>query len=159
VLACVILFSGIGSLVSGWTFSRGLGFRTAAIGIALYVLALYVGLDPLLKAMLDWPLVAKGLGLAAIIAPGALLLGHMFPQGLAFAGNEDPALIPWAWGINGATGTIAAGLAPLLAQAWGFNAVLLLCAGIYATILLLPAYAWSRPAGQAARADALAAAE
>ncbi len=159
VLACVILFSGLGSLVSGWSFGRGLGFRSAAIGIVVYVLALYAGLDAVLKAMLVWPLIAKGLGLAAIVAPGALLLGHMFPQGLAHAGREDSALIPWAWGINGATGTVAAGLTPLLAQAWGFNAVFLLCAGIYATILLLPAYAWSQPVRPVEAADALAAAE
>ncbi len=159
VLACVILFSGIGSLISGWTFARGLGFRSAAAGIVVYGLVLFAILDPALKAMLVWPELAKGLGLAAIIAPGALLLGHMFPQGLAFAGRDDAALIPWAWGINGATGTVAAGLTPLLAQAWGFNAVLLLCAGIYATILLLPAYSWARQPIHSGADDALAAAE
>ena len=159
VLASVILFSGIGSLVSGTTFARGFGFRPAAIGIVVYVLALYAVLDPILHAMLVWPLLAKALGLAAIIAPGALLLGHMFPQGLAFAGRDDPTLIPWAWGINGATSTVAAGLTPLLAQALGFNAVFLIGAGLYAAILLLPAYAWSGPPRQAESGNALAAAE
>lgn len=159
VLASIILFSGFGSLVSGWTFDRGLSFRAVTIGIVLYVLALYVGLDPVLRAMLAWPLVAKGLGLAVIAAPGAVLLGHLFPQGLAHAGRDDAALIPWAWGINGAMSTVAAGLTPLLAQAWGFNAVFLIAGGLYAVILLLPAYARLRPSISAQPRDALAAAE
>ena len=95
--------------------------------------------------MLGWPMIAKSLALMAIIAPGALLMGHLFPQGLAAARRDDPALVPWAWGINGATGTVAAGLTPLLAQAWGFDALILMGTGIYAAILLLPAY---RPRAQ-----------
>lgn len=159
VLASVILLSGIGSLVSGWTFGRGLSFRGSAAAIVVYVLALYVGLDPMLYAMLGWPMVLKGLGLAAIIAPGAVLLGHLFPQGLSLAGRDDAGLIPWAWGINGAMSTVAAGLTPLLAQAWGFNAMLLVVAGLYAVILLLPAYANRQSRPSLRTGDALAAAE
>ena len=109
--------------------------------------------------MLVWPLVAKGLGLAAITAPGAVLLGHLFPQGLALAGRDDAALIPWAWGINGAMSTVAAGLTPLLAQAWGFNTVLLIAGGLYAAILALPAYAQWRGSPVSGARESMAAAE
>ena len=140
VLAAIVLFTGLGSLISDRTFARGLSFRLVAAGIIAYGLTLYLGLDPLLHALLGWSMAAKALALMMIIAPGALLMGHLFPQGLAAARRDDPALVPWAWGINGATGTVAAGLTPLLAQAWGFDALILIGTAIYAAILLLPAY-------------------
>lgn len=158
VLASVILFSGLGSLVSGLSFGRGLTFRRTAMGIVLYVLLLYAGFDALLQVMLAWPLALKGLGVAILVAPGGVLLGHLFPQGLALAGRQDAALIPWAWGINGAMSTVAAGLTPLLAQAWGFNAMFLLAGCLYAVILLLPAYAQRRPSSAPSPQDILAAA-
>ncbi|MFP4004062.1 MAG: hypothetical protein ACLFV8_09825, partial [Alphaproteobacteria bacterium] len=158
VLAGIIFFSGLGSLMSGWSFSRGLGFAQVATGVAAYALLLYVALAPLMHAMLAWPLAFKCVGLLALIAPGALLMGHLFPQGLARAGAEDRTLVPWAWGINGALSTISASLAPLAAQAAGLDTLFLIAAGLYAAILLLPAYRRKAPgaerSAQAAPAEA-----
>jgi hypothetical protein len=148
VLASIILFSGIGSLISNWSFQHGLTFRMAAAAVFGYALGLHLGLDTLFQAMVTWPLLGKGLGVAAMVAPGALLMGHLFPQGLAVAGREDAALVPWAWGINGAMSTVSAGVAPLLAQAWGFNVLILVAAGLYAVILLLPPYRRGRAADE-----------
>jgi hypothetical protein len=67
-------------------------------------------------------------------------MGQFFPQGLARAQQDDPALVPWAWAINGASGTIAAGVAPLLAQATGFRSLVIAGACCYGVILLLPRY-------------------
>lgn len=138
VLASVILFSGIGSLMSDWSLRQGLAIRTLAIGVFGYALALYFILDGLLHFVLGWPLVLKGAFLAAIIAPLGLLMGHMFPQGLVIARQHSAALIPWAWGINGAMSTVIAGLAPLLAQGWGFDVLILVGACTYAAVVPLP---------------------
>jgi hypothetical protein len=138
VLASVIFFAGLGSLISNRTFEMGLSFRTTAVGVCLYALVLAWGLDAVLGVLLGLPLLLKGVAFAAIIAPGALLMGHLFPQGLIVAARDDSALIPWSWGINGALGTISAGLAPLMAQALGFHALYLIAAGLYAVIPILP---------------------
>ncbi|MEE8272924.1 MAG: hypothetical protein V3R98_14525 [Alphaproteobacteria bacterium] len=159
VLASIILLSGIGSLISDWSFRGLLSFRSAAVAVFAYALCLYLGLDTVLHGMLGWPLVAKALALTAIVAPGALLMGHLFPQGLALAGRDDAALVPWAWGINGAMSTISAGLAPLVAQAWGFRVVILIAAAIYAIILVLPPYRRGRTASGIAVESVAAAAE
>ena len=136
-----------------------LSFRSASVAVFAYALCLYLGLDTVLHGMLGWPLVAKALALTAIVAPGALLMGHLFPQGLALAGRDDAALVPWAWGINGAMSTISAGLAPLVAQAWGFRVVILIAAAIYAIILVLPPYRRHRTASGIAAESVAAAAE
>ena len=39
--------------------------------------------------MLSWPLLARGFTVAALIAPGALLMGHMCPQALSIAAKDD----------------------------------------------------------------------
>ena len=138
VLASIILFAGLGSLISRWTFAKGFALRQAAFGISIYAIALYLFLEWCTQAMLSWPLLGKGLAVAAIIAPGALLMGHMFPQGLKTAAKDDLKLVPWAWGINGAMSTIGAGVAPLAAMAWGYNGLFLAGAVFYGATLILP---------------------
>ena len=138
VLASLILFSGLGSLMSNWNFHRGLMFRTTALAVCIYALALYFTLDLLTHSIIAWPLILKGVVVAALIAPGGLLMGHLFPQGLVLAVAEDSKLVPWAWGINGAMSTIGAGVAPLAAQVWGSSALFLGGAVLYGAILVLP---------------------
>lgn len=79
-----------------------------------------------------------GIVVAGVIAPGGLLMGHLFPQGLVLVVSEDSKLVPWAWGINGAMSTIGAGVAPLAAQVWGSSALFLGVAALYGAILVLP---------------------
>ena len=138
VLASLILFTGFGSLASNRSFQRGLMFRSTALAVCLYALALYFTLDTLTHAIIAWPLIVKGIVVAGLIAPGGLLMGHLFPQGLVLAGTEDSKLVPWAWGINGAISTIGAGVAPLAAQVWGSSALFLGGAALYGAILMLP---------------------
>ena len=138
VLASLILFTGLGSLISNRSFERGLSFRSTAVIVCVYALALYFSLDALTHAIISWPLIAKAAIVAGLIAPGGVLMGQLFPQGLALAVTEDAKLVPWAWGINGALSTIAAGVAPLAAQVWGSSALFLGGAVLYGLILLLP---------------------
>lgn len=71
-------------------------------------------------------------------------MGIPFPTGLRQLGLASPALIPWAWGINGCTSVISAAAAPLLAIEIGFDGLIVLAVGAY---LMLPLV---RPAAAAA---------
>lgn len=138
VLASIILFTGMGSLLSRWTSRRGLGLRTTAAAVCVYCLLLYLVLPTVLASLLAVPLPIKAVALMALVAPGAMLMGQLFPRGLVSAQLEDPVLVPWAWGINGALSTIAAGVAPLFAQAAGLGALYVVAGGLYAVLILLP---------------------
>jgi hypothetical protein len=138
VLASLILFTGCGSLLSDWSFRRGLMFRATALSVCVYALMLFFSFEVLVHAIMAWPLVLRGIVVAGLIAPGAVLMGHLFPQGLVLAATEDSAIVPWAWGINGAMSTIGAGIAPLAAQVWGSGALFLAGALLYGIIPLLP---------------------
>jgi hypothetical protein len=79
------------------------------------------------------------LAAVATLAPLALALGLPFPAGLAWLGRAAPALIPWAWAVNGCASVVASVLAALIALSGGLTVVLLLGATAYALAwLLLP---------------------
>lgn len=139
VLGSMIFFTGIGSLVSSHTFHRGLTLRSTSLCICCYLIILAIFLDSIFSHSLAWPMIAKVILLVSIAAPAAFLMGHLFPQGLSIAARADKALVPWAWGVNGATSAIAAGATPFLAQAVGFKAVLLLVVIIYGLVAFVSA--------------------
>jgi hypothetical protein len=149
VLCSIILFTGLGSLMSNWSFARGMSFRMNAAAVAAYALATGIGMPWVIAGIIGWPLLAKVLILFLMVAPGAILMGHMFPQGIALAAREDKALVPWAWAINGAMSASIAGIAPLVAQAFGLQSLFLIGAALYLVILPIPVFA---AAGRPARA-------
>ncbi|MGZ5030636.1 MAG: SAM-dependent methyltransferase, partial [Methylobacter sp.] len=66
-----------------------------------------------------------------LIAPLGFCMGMPFPMGLARISQTAPALIPWAWGINGCASVISAILATLIAMQFGFTVLILLAVVLY----------------------------
>jgi hypothetical protein len=131
ILFAVLLFSGLGSLtVRRWSLPWALALLVAAV--ALYPL--------LLGPFSDWALTLPGWGRmlasALVIAPLGYLMGLPFASGLRVLELIDPALVPWAWAINGSFSVISAVLAVMVALSWGFTAVLWLGAAAYLAALL-----------------------
>ena len=60
-------------------------------------------------------------------------MGMPFPLVLARLRTVAPALVPWAWGVNGCASVVAAALAGLLAMGLGARALMLL--GVLAYLL------------------------
>ena len=126
VLFALLLFSGLGSLLSGrvplWLV---LTLLPALVG--LYAL----GLPALFQAALAAPLEGRLAVAVVALAPAGLLMGMPFPQGLARLANGEQALIAWAWAVNGASSVVASILAALLALSFGFSIVLAVGAACY----------------------------
>ncbi len=57
-----------------------------------------------------------------VVAPLAVLMGLPMPLALSRLERAQPALIPWAWGINGFASVLAAPLATVIGMTWGFTA-------------------------------------
>ena len=68
----------------------------------------------------------------ALIAPLAAAMGLPFPLALARVRAAAPALVPWAWGVNGCASVVAAALAGPLGMGFGARGPLLLGALAYA---------------------------
>ena len=60
-----------------------------------------------------------------------------FPLGLARVSDNAPALVPWAWGVNGCASVISAVLAATLAVNLGFTFVVAVAAATYVASAVL----------------------
>ena len=68
----------------------------------------------------------------AMVAPLAFFMGMPFPSGLRRLAEEDPAAVPWAWGINGTACVLSSMFATLIAVYFGFSMVVAAAALLYA---------------------------
>jgi hypothetical protein len=126
VLGTLLLFSGVGSLLSGRV---KLG---TSVGLLIGLVVVYrFGLPLLSGPLLRLPLAARVLVTVGALAPLGMLMGMPLPSSLSRLETSAPGLTPWAWGINGALSVMASILAALVALTWGFNRVLWLGALCY----------------------------
>jgi hypothetical protein len=120
----IILSTGLGSLLS----ERVSVMRPARMAVWLVGLAAYVMLLPKwLPVVTHSPLQAAGLPLralasTAVIFPAGLLMGFGFPTGMRLVNAIDSRPTPWFWGVNGAAGVLAAGLAVLCSIGFSVDA-------------------------------------
>jgi hypothetical protein len=75
-----------------------------------------------------------------LITPLGFCMGMPFPMALSSISQTTPALIPWAWGINGCASVISAILATLIATQFGFTVLIFLAVALYCVA------AWCFPA-------------
>ena len=135
-LSGFLVFSGFGSLVAG---KLSLGLRPAAVvwlgvgaTIAIGVVEIlvlnsffsgFVGLGRPVRITLAF----------AFAALPAFFMGMPFPTALLHLGRSSPALVPWAWAVNGCAGVTAAVLGVMLAMSFGFTALILIALACYLT--------------------------
>ncbi|MEJ2565424.1 MAG: SAM-dependent methyltransferase [Gammaproteobacteria bacterium] len=145
VLTGFLVFAGLGSAFARRLAAagrHGAGVWFAVLGIA-GVSALYLFLlGPLCDRLMAWPITAKIIATLVLIMPLAFCMGLPFPLALDRLGRQAPALIPWAWGVNGCASVISAVLATLLAIHFGFHMVILAALALYLVAAL--ALQWER---------------
>jgi hypothetical protein len=134
VLTAFLLFSGLGSAYAQRFAARGRQRRAAAWAVAAIAAlgSLYVvGLGALFDAALAWPVAARIAVSLALLAPLAFAMGLPFPLALHRVGATAPALLPWAFGVNGCASVVSAAAAMLLAMHFGFTAVVVAALALY----------------------------
>ena len=138
-LAGFLVSAGLGSGVSKHAAAR---WRQRAIVLAVAAIvtlgAAYAMLLPLVfGGLMGSPLIVKCAVAVGLIVPLGFAMGLPFPLGLGRVSESAPALLPWAWGINGCASVVAALMASLLAIHFGFTVVLAIALGLYAAAALL----------------------
>jgi spermidine synthase len=141
VLSGFLLFAGLGSHFSeafstriqtirpNWGRSQAIAVAGAVI--VLLITSYLLVLPPVLQACLGVPVAMRVAITLIMIAPLAFCMGMPFPLGLALVREAAPTFIPWAWGINGCLSVLSSILATIIAIHLGFNAVVLMAAGLY----------------------------
>lgn len=132
-LFSLLLGTGIGSFLSRRLPDASLGrsLRLALGGLALLGVVAIVGLPPLIRAAIVLPLGARLALAAAALLPAGMLMGVPLPAGVRLLSSRTPALLPWAWAMNGALSVLGATIAVFIAMNWGFSTTLLAGGGLY----------------------------
>lgn len=137
VLTSFLLFSGCGSLLADhWNGDRRRLMGAAVTGIVVLALLYTWGLPRLFSICAGWPDAARVVLSILAIAPLAFLMGIPFPSGLQCVSDRYPAMVPWAWGINGVASVMGASLATLIAIHSGFRILVWTAVLIY--VLAVP---------------------
>jgi hypothetical protein len=132
-LFSVLLGTGVGSLVSQRISDQRLGRWTqfALLGIVGVAILGIAALPSIIRSAISASHGARIALTVALIAPAAVLMGMPLPAGIRLMAKTHAALVPWAWGLNGALSVIGATLAVFIAMNWGFSATLMTGAAIY----------------------------
>lgn len=138
VLASFLIFSGLGSLFAHYRLTGGRAEAArhplvggAVAGIAVVALIYLLALPSLFSAWAGWSDPAKIAVSLVLLAPMAFLMGIPFPVGLHLIVHRFPALLPWAWGMNGCASVVGATLATLIAVHLGFRVLVLISVVVY----------------------------
>jgi hypothetical protein len=142
LLGGIILFTGVGSLLSNRIpIERAGMFATIypVVPLALVGVAV-VASGPLTHAFGGGAIGVRVMVALVTVAIPALGMGLGFPLGLRIVQRRrelhgGPELGPWLWGINGAAGVCASGLALACSMVWGVPVTLGVGAGCYALLL------------------------
>jgi len=127
VLFSLLVFSGIGSLMSKKVIQNSRRRLGVAIGLlASSILLFIVFLPGIFSLFLGTPLLIRILLTLAILFPLSFLMGLPFPSGISLAAESNSHMIPWLWGINSFASVISSSLCILVALEFGFAIVAIL---------------------------------
>lgn len=145
VLFALLVFSGLGSALSGRLAEQDLARQLPRLlaAVAGLILLCVAGLSPAFYALVHLEQPYRIALCVAFLAPIGLALGMPMPTAVRLLAARAPALIPWAWGVNGAASVLGSVGALALALAWGFDQALLVAAGLYLVALALAQQALS----------------
>ncbi|NPV86114.1 MAG: hypothetical protein HPY45_08910 [Anaerolineae bacterium] len=125
VLFSLLLFSALGSRFSARISVSYVGF------LALLLAVFPLLLRGLFGFALGFALPLRLVLTLLVIAPLGVLMGSMFPRGIALVERHARDWVAWMWAINGAASVVSSVLAALLAISFGYRAVLLIGAVCY----------------------------
>lgn len=137
VLAALLLFTGLGAYLSGKFSDPGRIVKNAIVSLAALLLLASFFLPPLLRQAIALPMGARVALSVILIMPLGILLGMPFPSGIRLLSKQAPAMIPWAWGVNGFFTVIGSVVALILSMMIGFQAVLWIASAIYLVSMII----------------------
>jgi len=125
-LFSILLFSGIGSLLTG-----KLNIKISKVISALILTGIVFLVISLSFFKIQGSLISKSFLSILFLAPLGLFMGMPFPSGINLLDKKDRQLIPWAFGINCMTSTIGSVLTLILYINSGFRITFLAALAFY----------------------------
>ena len=139
ILSSLLIFSGIGSLLSGRFSQHETQNRLCTVIFALcIILTIYVyGLSNVFNIFLGTLALWRFIIAVLLIIPLGLLMGMAFPLGIRLLEQDGPSIIPWVWGINGACSVMGSIIAWGFSLNFGYNFTLCAATAVYGCAFLV----------------------
>jgi MFS family permease len=133
VLFSLLTFSALGSYLTGRFDEEQLGRSLTKVLIALVALVfVYIlVLPPIFYGLVHLAHPVRVVIAVVLMAPLAVVMGMPMPIGIKLLARRAPEIIPWAWGVNGATSVMGSVAALVIAILTGFNQALIIGAALY----------------------------
>lgn len=133
VLFSLLTFSALGSYLSGRFDEDRLKPTVMKLLVVLIALVfIYIlALPPIFYGLVHLAREIRIVIAVVLMAPLAILMGMPMPVGIRLLARNAPEIIPWAWGVNGATSVMGSVGALVIAILTGFNQALVVGAGLY----------------------------
>jgi predicted membrane-bound spermidine synthase len=133
VLFSLLTFSALGSYLSGRFGEDKLKATAMKLLVALVALVfIYIlVLPPIFYGLVHLARPIRIVIAVVLMAPLAVLMGMPMPIGIRMLARNAPEIIPWAWGVNGATSVMGSVGALVIAILTGFNQALIVGAALY----------------------------
>ncbi|MCB9877592.1 MAG: hypothetical protein H6835_08345 [Planctomycetes bacterium] len=135
-LFSILIFTGLGSFLSGVVIRGAWTARLIPVGIAAVTLAIVVYGDDIVARFIGEDLKIRALVAAGMLAPLSLLLGMPFAHGVGLLRRYSPGFVPWAWAVNGSATVVGSVLTVIVSMNFGFSFVLCCAIGVYALSFL-----------------------
>jgi hypothetical protein len=138
VLFSLLTFSALGSYLTGRFDQERLKPTVMKLLVLLVALVFIyiVALPPIFYGLVHLARELRILIAVVLMAPLAVLMGMPMPIGIRMLARNAPEIIPWAWGVNGATSVMGSVGALVIAILTGFNQALIVGAGLYLVAIL-----------------------
>ena len=146
ILSSLLIFSGVGSYLSNRIEDDNLLKRliTILILISVIIIIYILVLPDIFALSLKFKFYLRVLIAIGLIAPLGILMGVPFPSGIRLVEKQSSPLIPWLWGINGASSVLSSVFSWVIAINFGFNLVLVLAMVTYFIAFLVIVYTKSK---------------
>lgn len=132
VLSTLLVFAGFGSMSVGRI--QAMGHRFLWIPVA--ALVIWVGFhiisgDRWFQLAMGWSFGGRLALAVLLLSLISFFLGWPFPSGLRVVSDRFPALVPWAWGVNGCASVIGVVLGKALMVSIGFRMMMIVSCVLY----------------------------
>jgi hypothetical protein len=140
ILFVLLVAGGVGSFLSGRLRSDSWGRFVPLVGLLATVTLVGLMVGPALRLFEGAGTEVRVAIAVALVGAAGLFMGMALPSGLRVATEAAPQLIPWLWGINGATSVFGSVLGAVVALAYSISTSYWLGVAFYAVAVTALAF-------------------
>lgn len=137
MLAAMLIFTGVGSLISQrfpeQTLGKNIGVVAAIVAVMLSAIA--VLMPGMVTLLLSTSLPVKILAVFGLLMVMATPMGMMFPSAIRLMERHELNMTCWAWGMNGIGSVLGSVGATVLSMNFGIHTVFAVGIGCYFAVL------------------------